>query len=155
MLLVLLDANAIIALHMFGAWEQIKNKHDVHIPSIVLRSEVFWYETPDKARHAINLLSEDGITEVDCTPEEIENFALRYSFCFLPENHKGEQEALALLEAQEKFIFCTFDGAALTVLGFMGLAERGLSLEGLLRASGSPRNWRESILRLFLMNMSR
>ena len=55
-------------------------------------------------------------------------FCLRY--------HKGEQEALALLEAQEKFIFCTFDGAALTVLGFMGLAERGLSLEGLLRASG-------------------
>jgi hypothetical protein len=138
LLLVLLDANAIIGFHELGAWGQIIKQHEVYIPSIVLRNEAFFYRTVDGRRHPIDLLPSVGksITELECTPDEIESFASRYNHGFLPEIHKGEQEALALLEKREDFLFCTCDGAALKVLGFMGLSERGISFETILKKTG-------------------
>ena len=102
LLLVLLDANAIIGFHELGVWGQIVRQHEVYIPSIVLRGEAFFYRTVDGRRHPIDLLPSAGksITELECTPDEIEDFALRYNRSFLPEIHKGEQEALALLETR-------------------------------------------------------
>ncbi len=135
MLIVLLDANAIIGFHELGAWGQIIKQHEVYIPSIVLRNEAFFYRTVDGRRHPIDLLLSVGksITELECTPDEIEDFALRYSHSFLPEIHKGEQEAL---EKRKGFLFCTCDGAALKVLGFMGLSERAISFETILKKTG-------------------
>lgn len=138
MLLILLDANAIIGFHELGVWNQIVKQHEVYVPSIVLRSEVFWYEDSGGCRHDIDLVSAIGktIAEVECTLEEIEKFSLRYNHQFLPEIHEGELEALALLEKRTDLLFCTCDKAALVVLGFMGLSEHGISFESLLRKTG-------------------
>lgn len=138
MLLILLDANAIIGFHELGVWNQIIKQHEVYIPSVVLRSEVFWYETTGGFRHSIDLVGAIGqtITELECTPDEIKDFSSKYNHPFLPEIHAGELEALALLEKQADFLFCTCDKAALVVLGFMGLSEQGISFEHLLQKTG-------------------
>ena len=60
MLIVLLDANAIIGFHELGAWGQIIKQHEVYIPSIVLRNEAFFYRTVDGRRHPIDLLLSVG-----------------------------------------------------------------------------------------------
>jgi len=60
--LILLDANAIIGFHELGIWDQIIKQHEVYIPSIVLRSEVFWYETTGGFRHSIDLVGAIGET---------------------------------------------------------------------------------------------
>jgi hypothetical protein len=138
LLLILLDANAIIGFHELGVWDQIVKQHEVYIPSIVLRSEVFWYEDSKGWRHEIDLVSAVGntIKELECTPEELEGFSSRYNRSFLPEIHAGESEALAILEKQADILFCTCDKAALVVLGFAGLSERGISFEHLMQKTG-------------------
>jgi hypothetical protein len=138
LLLILLDANAIIGFYELGVWDRIVKQHEVYIPSIVLRSEVFWYEDSEGLRHDIDLISVVGktVTELECTPDEIQEFASKYNRPFLPEIHAGELEALTILEKQADFLFCTCDKAALVVLGFMGLSERGISFERLLQKTG-------------------
>lgn len=138
MLLILLDANAIIGFHEIGVWDQIIKQQEIYIPSIVLRSEVFWYEDSGGWRHDIDLISAAGNTviELECTPDEIEDFSSKYNHPFLPEIHAGELEALVLLEKQADLLFCTCDKAALVVLGFIGLWERGISFERLLQKIG-------------------
>lgn len=151
MLIVLLDANAIIGFHELGVWGQIIKQHEVYIPSIVLRSEAFFYQTADGRRHSIDLLPSVGkrITELECTPDEIEEFVSRYNHSFLPEIHKGEQEALALIEKREDLLFCTCDGAALKVLGFMGLSERGISFEAILEKTGLTKRLARKHMQVF------
>lgn len=60
MLLLLLDADVIIDLHKLGAWEQITKSHSVHIPSIILHQEVYYFTDDKGNRHPINLENEIG-----------------------------------------------------------------------------------------------
>lgn len=52
------------------------------------------------------------------------------------EIHAGEKEALAILEKSPDHVFCTFDHAAIQVMALLGLWERGISFEALLKSCG-------------------
>ncbi len=61
MLLLLLDADVIIDLHRLGVWKTIAQKHEIYIPSIVLRKEAYRYENTSGSFE--NLLNKSGITK--------------------------------------------------------------------------------------------
>jgi hypothetical protein len=50
--------------------------------------------------------------------------------------HVGEIESLAILVREEKMTLCTFDAAAIRTLPFLGVSDRAISAEMLLRLSG-------------------
>lgn len=103
MLLLLLDADVIIGLHKLGIWEQIIKNHKIHIPSIILHKEVYYYEDEKDTHHPINLLNDIGkrIYELFCPAEELLTFAEQFDRVFQEELHDGEKEALVLLKKQE------------------------------------------------------
>jgi predicted nucleic acid-binding protein len=76
-LLLILDANVIIAAHESGVWDRIVETHDIFIRSVVIDEEVYFYKKPDGTRIPIDLKSEAGksINEVSCTVEESISFS--------------------------------------------------------------------------------
>jgi len=54
--------------------------------------------------------------------------------------HAGELESLAVLVREEELTFCSCDAAAIRVLPFLDLSERGISAEQLLQKSGLALN---------------
>lgn len=138
MLLLLLDADVIIDLHKFGLWNQIAKNHKVNIPSIILRREVYFFESTDGNRYSIDLIKEAGITfnELSCSAEELFEFKDKFDRVFQEEIHDGEKEALILLKKQEEFLLCTCDHAAIKALVLLDLSDQGISFESLLKKSG-------------------
>lgn len=138
MLLLLLDADVIIDLHKFGLWNQIAKNHKVNIPSIILRREVYFFESTDGNRYSIDLIKEAGITfnELSCSAEELFEFKDKFDRVFQEEIHDGEKEALILLKKQEEFLLCTCDHAAINALALLDLSDQGISFESLLKKSG-------------------
>jgi hypothetical protein len=136
--LLILDANVIIAAHEFGVWEHMVQTHSVHIPSVVLNVEVYFYRKPDGTPVTIDLAGQVGrsITEVSCTVEELVALSEQLDSVTDQEIHSGEKEALAILTKNPNYTFCTFDHAAIEVLALIGLSERGISFESLLRSCG-------------------
>jgi hypothetical protein len=137
-LLLILDANVIIAAHEFGIWEPIVRTHSVYIPSVVLNLEDYFYKKPDGTTVTIDLKSQVGksITEVSCTADELAAFSEQLDSVTDQEIHSGEKEALVILKGSPDHTFCTFDHAAIEVLALLGLSERGISFEALLKSCG-------------------
>lgn len=138
MLLLLLDADVIIDLHRLGIWKHIIKNHKVHIPSIVLHKEVYYYEDDSGTRHYIDLQKELGVTinELSCSAEELLSFNAQFDRVFQEELHDGEKEALVLLQKQEELLLCTCDCAAIKALALLDLSDQGISFENLLKKSG-------------------
>jgi hypothetical protein len=137
-LLLILDANVIIAAHEFGVWDHIVRSHTVHIPSVVLNLEVYFFKKPDGATVTIDLKRQVGksITEVSCTADELAALSEQLDSVTDQEIHAGEKEALVILMRSRDHTFCTFDHTAIEVLALLGLSERSISFEGLLRSCG-------------------
>lgn len=76
MLLLLLDADVIIDLHRLGIWKHIIKNHNIYIPSIILRREIYHYEDEKGRQYPIDLAKEVGITidELSCSAEELLSF---------------------------------------------------------------------------------
>ncbi|MBU4320861.1 MAG: hypothetical protein L6246_10340 [Thermodesulfovibrionales bacterium] len=136
--MLLLDADVIIDLHKFGLWNQIAKNHKVNIPSIILRREVYFFESTDGNRYSIDLIKEAGITfnELSCSAEELFEFKDKFDRVFQEELHDGEKEALVLLQKQDDLQLCTCDYAAIKALGLLDLSAQGISFENMLKKSG-------------------
>jgi hypothetical protein len=137
-LLLILDANVIIAAHEFGAWDHIVGSHIVCIPSVVLNIEVYFYKRPDGTSVPIDLKGQAGktIKEISCTADELAALSEQLDCVTDQEIHAGEKEALAILIGSPEYTFCTFDHTAIEVLSLLGLSERGISFEELLKSCG-------------------
>jgi hypothetical protein len=137
-LLLILDANVIIAAHEFGAWEKICQTHTICIPSIILNLEVYFYRKPDGTAVTIDLIGQVGksITELSCTAAELIALSEKLDSVTDQEVHAGEKEALAILQKSPDHAFCTFDHAAIEVMALLGLSERGISFQALLKSCG-------------------
>ncbi|MDI6890258.1 MAG: hypothetical protein QMC83_04875 [Thermodesulfovibrionales bacterium] len=138
MLLLFLDADVIIDLHRLSVWEHIIKNHKVHIPSIILHKETYYYEDKRGIRHPIDLEKEIGVTiyELSCSAEELLSFKEQFDRVFQEELHDGEKEALVLLQKQEDRLLCTCDHAAIKALALLDLTEQGISFENLLKKTG-------------------
>jgi hypothetical protein len=95
-LLLILDANVIIAAHEFGMWDYLVRSHTVHIPSVVLNLEVYFYKKTDGTIVTIDLKSQVGksVTEVSCTADELVALSEQLDSVTDQEIHAGEKEAL-------------------------------------------------------------
>jgi hypothetical protein len=138
LILLLLDADVVIDLHRFGIWDRITKAHQVYIPSIILHREAYYYVDTSGRQYPICLNDQIGktIQEIACSAEELLSFSENFDSAFQTEIHDGEKEALILLSKEERFRFCTCDKSAIKSLALLGLTDRGISFERLMKASG-------------------
>ncbi|MCX5867723.1 MAG: hypothetical protein NT009_09685 [Proteobacteria bacterium] len=136
--MLLLDADVIIDLHRFGVWDQIVEKNQVFVSSIILHQEVYFYLDDGGTRHEIDLKTGLGkkFHEISAEASVLHGFSARFDAVFSEEIHNGEKEALCLMKSRGDLAFCTCDKMAIKALSILDLAERGISFEHLLRQSG-------------------
>lgn len=136
---LLLDADVVIYAHRLGVWDKLTASYKTALVSTVLRDEASFYEDPDTDARIWMVLGKElaagKIHEVSATvrqQEEVRNQLLRLDVDLDP----GELEALTVLKhAKEKCNFCTGDFGAVRGLVYLGLSDRGTSLEKVLGAS--------------------
>lgn len=137
--LVILDANVIIKAFEGGFWISLINQYDVHVTSIVLHNEVYFYEDKNGNRISIDLSTQvqtGKIKELAATPNEISDLIGKVNPNFMDRIDDGEQEALALMLTGrfDEFRYCTGDTRAIKALASLNLGSFGISLEELLVA---------------------
>ena len=138
--LVLLDANVIIKLHELNLWEHIVQCYEVHVPSVVLHDEAFYFDTA-YGHEPITLqpfIAAGRIFEIEASADEMRELS-QHAFKLVQTIDPGETEALALLQSErgKNFRFCTGDGQAILAMAVLGLAtDQGVSMEALIRDTG-------------------
>ncbi|HLE01295.1 MAG TPA: hypothetical protein VJB59_13615 [Bdellovibrionota bacterium] len=139
--LVIFDADVIIGAFATNLWDSLVDRFDIRVTSIVLHSEVFFFENKDGTRVSIDLKSyvaRGKVTELSASAEEIAALTDKVNPNLLNRIDDGEQEALALLLTGrfDDHLFCTKDTRAIKALGSLSLGAFGISLEELLAQIG-------------------
>ncbi len=145
MKLLLLDAGIVIGLHELGVWDNLLQRCDVTLTRTVAEDEViFWYDESGQ-RHYIEQKVRDDIkmeriTCIDVPLNKIAAFRTKFDPSYLDRLDEGEAESLAfLLSSEEEWLISSSDSIVFKVLGKLGLAERGISLEEILQQVGLGR----------------
>lgn len=142
MKLWLLDADVVIDLLSLNLFDKLIKNHKVFAGSTVI-GEVKSFKRSNE-RQSIDLRQkyvENGlIKELSASAEEIKKVLSK-----LPKNnrdtiHTGELESLAILAREHNLIFCSCDATAIRTLPILGLSDRGISVEKLLKISGFTRS---------------
>ena len=138
--LLLLDAGPIIKLFELGLWEQFLQQHNVTIARTVV-DEVIYTGQGDSITY-IDFPFEQAAAQgrlriIDVAPSTITSFLQdsrmkRYAI------DPGEAETLVffLKDNSRRFAVCSADGSVFRLLGLLGKAEGGISLEELLGKAG-------------------
>lgn len=139
--LVILDANVIIDAFATNLWNSLINQYDVHVTSIVLRQEVYFYKNDAGQRISIDLGSDVAsgkVKELTATIEDLAAIKEKVNPNLLDRIDDGEQEVLALLLTGrfDDYLFCTADTRAIKALASLDLGSFGVSLEELLENIG-------------------
>jgi hypothetical protein len=136
--IVLLDADVIIDLHQLDLWKALTNNNKIHVSSIIVHRETYYYEDTAGKRHVIDLSKEAGksFVEISATIEQLSTITKEFEDLFEIDLHAGEKEALAILKTRKSMLFCTCDKAAMKALGFLGISHQGISFEKLLERNG-------------------
>lgn len=139
---VLLDANIIIEAYKLGIWEELIERVEFTVSSIVANDEVlFFSKQENKIPTPINLRSliEEGkINELSATQEEMTSFMEIFDSVFSQGLDPGELESLSLIETGKAgdSMFCTSDAPAIKALAMMGRSDAGISMESILKKAG-------------------
>lgn len=134
---LLLDANIIIVAYETGMWKTLITYYEVFVPSIVVNDEALFQKKNRSIPRDIDLpelARNKEITEVSATVQEMASLLAKFDETFQAQIHKGEAEALALLNTDKiptECFYCTGDKIAIQVLSMLGFANRGISLEAL------------------------
>jgi len=139
---LLLDADVVIDAHRLGMWDKLLAQNRVHIGAVVLRTEVKYYIDNNGRRRNINLMSQHRakkITELSATLEEQRILKKRFDAVLGPKLDPGETESLVILERIPELIFCTFDYAAIIAVVLLGMGNRVISFETVLKKCGLSR----------------
>ena len=138
MRLWLLDADVVIIFLEIDVFDKLAELHVLHAASSVI-AEVQYYRRSGK-KIPINFrqqyINTGAVIESTAAIEEIQDVLK----CLPPLKreaiHAGEMESLAILVREEALTLCTFDAAAIRTLPFLGMTERAISAEQLLKVSG-------------------
>jgi hypothetical protein len=139
---VLVDAMIVIALHEHDAWDQVIDKCGIAVSSIIAYDEArFHSQDPLGFSRRIDLPGEIAagrITELSAPAGDMARCRDKFDSVLAPLLHAGELECLALLtdDANDKYSFCTAEKAALLAVALLGLGDRCMSLEALLKLIG-------------------
>ena len=138
MKLWLLDADVIIDFLSLGLFDKLVKNHDVFAASTVI-GEVNSFKRSG-TRQYIDLrkqyVENDLVKERSASAEEIKKVLNKLPEIYHDTIHFGELESLAILVREDNLTFCCCDAAAIRTLPFLGLSDRGISVEKLLRSSG-------------------
>ncbi len=146
---VLLDANVIIESYETGAWDNLIQRIDVVVPSIIADDEALFFKREyNSMPEAINLRrlgQERRITVQEATLAEMQAVLGQFDKNFGSRIHAGELEALAIINNRKRSgsLFCSADAMAIKALVVLGHAASGISFEKLLSQSGLSRKMRE------------
>ncbi len=138
MRLWLLDADVVIKFLEIDVFDKLAVLHELHVASSVI-DEVKYYRKNGK-KIPVNFrqqyIDTGNVTESTAVIEEIQDVLKCLPSLKREVIHAGEIESLAILVREEKLTLCTFDAAAIRTLPFLGMTERAISAEQLLKVSG-------------------
>jgi len=138
---LLLDATPIIKLFQLGLWDDLVNRCDITISRTVME-EAKW-ASADFEDIRIDLepyKQQNKIQVIDLSLTEVSSFFGRFDSKYKAIIDPGEKETLAFLDnSTEPWKLCSADHAAFRILGLLGKAEQGISLEELLGQVGLSR----------------
>jgi len=138
----LLDADVIIDLLSLSLFDKLIKNHKVFAGSTVI-GEVKSFKRSN-ARQSIDLrqqyVENNLIKELSASAEEIKKVLNKLPEIYRDTIHTGELELLAILAREDNLTFCCCDAAAIRTLPFLGLSDRGISVERLLKISGFTRS---------------
>ena len=142
MKLWLLDADVIIDFLSLGLFDKLAKSNDVYAASTVI-GEVNSFKRSGEKQY-IDLrkqyVENDLIKERSASAEEIKKVLNKLPEIYRDTIHSGELESLAILVREDNLTFCCCDAAAIRTLPFLGLSDRGISVERLLKISGFTRS---------------
>jgi hypothetical protein len=126
---LLLDAGPIVKLFELNLWERFIEMCDVSVSRIV--ADQAKYASGESEDLRIDLGPyEEKIRIFDSDPSEVSVFHGKFTQEYKAIIHDGEKQTLAFLcKTRENWLFCSSDGAIFRVLGLLGRAEQGISLE--------------------------
>ncbi len=138
MKLWLLDADVIIDLLSLNLFDKLIKNHKVFTGSTVI-GEIKSFKRSNE-RQSIDLRQkyiENGlIKELSASAEEIKKVLSKFPKNNRDTIHTGELESLAILVREHNLIFCSCDATAIRTRPILGLTDRGISVEKLLKLSG-------------------
>ena len=138
----LLDADVIIDLLAMDAFDKLVDLHDIHAASSVIGEIThYWQEDIKIPVDFENQYVQSGLVkELSASADEIKDVLSKLPQLQQNALGAGELESLAILIRDNDLTFCTHDALAIRVMPFLDLADRGISVESLLRKSGLQRN---------------
>jgi len=145
---LLLDAGPIIKLVELGTWDEFLNRCDVTVCRTVAE-EAKWAsrESEDVCIDLGSCEKKERIHVEDVEVSAAKAFFDRFDFSYKAVLHDGEKETLAFLDSSlEPWRVCSSDAAVFRILGLLGRAEAGVSLEEVLQqiGLGRPLEWKHS-----------
>jgi hypothetical protein len=136
---LLLDAGPIIKLFELGIWDTFIKKCDITISKIVA-DEAKW-ASQEFQDISIDLEHyKEQIKIIDVEFSVVKTFYDKFKLLYQADIHDGEKETLAFLcDSSEKWLVCSADRVVFKVLGLLGKANQGISLEEILQKVGLSR----------------
>jgi len=134
--LLLLDANVIIDLHALGLFEKIAKTYDVHVTRTVFGESISFKKKgqPQKIdiRDKVMVIDNVSVDSLNTVRTEAKEARLTID--------PGELESIAFLSnTEEEIAFCTCDKAAMTLVSYMELEKRSISVEQAAKVAGLRR----------------
>lgn len=135
----------VIDLHALGLWDAFINAYDVALAESIARDESQFFSHDAYHRASIDLSSaiDDGrISEHSASAIEVADIQSRFATGFAENLHIGERETLALMMFSgdcSEHHFCSSDQTAIQAAAMLGLSEKCVSLEELLKGVGLGR----------------
>jgi len=143
---LLLDAGPIIKLFELSIWDTFIQRCDVAVSRIVANEAKYASQELQDIRIDLEPYQDKGLIQIVDTEPSVVKFLLdKLPKSYADIVHNGEKQTLAILtNSSEDWKVCAADGAVFRVLGFLGKAEQGISLEELLSKVGLARSleWR-------------
>lgn len=143
---LLCDAVVVIEAHAVGVWELLIQRCPVAVPGTVIEESQFYQDPMTERRMPVRLrgaVEAQTIERLDATAEEIDAVRLVLDRVTVEGLHAGELEAPALLHTRNlPHRFCTADETATRALCHLGLHDRGVSFEQVLRECGLTKTLR-------------
>ena len=138
MKLWLLDADVIIKFLEIDIFDRLVGLHELHVASSVADEVKHYRRGGEKipVNFRQQYITSGRVVESDATVEEIQNILKQLPPLKREAIHVGEIESLSILVREETLTLCTFDAAAIRTLPFLGMSERAISAEMLLKLSG-------------------
>ncbi len=131
--LLLLDADVVIDLHSLDLFDKLAKAYEIKVTQEVLK-EAKWYmrrgkKIPINIRNKVSIVKNINIEYVHEVYSEAREVMLAVD--------DGEATSIAfMIQDKGNIRFCACDRAAITLLSFMGLEQKAISLERTLRESG-------------------